>query len=376
MANFTKISYEKDELNTELSKIFSKLIETGVVNGILSPTLNSTGVIKQTLIVDPAKTGNVDPFSPVIPVNSAKIASSLTAKPSDKKIGILLRSCESRALVELVKLNQANLDNVLLFGLDCFGRYENNDFYQLREKELTAESFIKSAQSENTENNGFDITDACKMCEHPSADNVDIRLCVIGLESGSFGLESVSEKGQKALEDIGLSGSDQSGKREDSVHAVTKKRNDEFQAKLEEYKENINSINAFEDNVAKCINCYNCRVACPVCYCKECVFVTDTFRHDGEQFVGWAQKDGILKMPTDTAFYHLTRMTHNGHFCVGCGQCESACPNDIKLTMAFKASAKASQDRFEYEAGRSLEEEQPLTVFHDDELVEVTGQVK
>jgi formate dehydrogenase subunit beta len=92
--------------------------------------------------------------------------------------------------------------------------------------------------------------------------------------------------------------------------------------------------------------------------------------------MGWANHKGSLKMPTDTVFYHVTRMTHIGNFCVGCGQCTSACPNDVNLTMAFKSAAKVSQERFDYEAGRSLDEAQPLTVFHNDELVEVTGQVK
>jgi formate dehydrogenase subunit beta len=78
----------------------------------------------------------------------------------------------------------------------------------------------------------------------------------------------------------------------------------------------------------------------------------------------------------DTVFYHLTRLTHISTLCVGCGQCTSACPNEIKLMPLFRSVAEKTQTRFEYHAGRSLEEQQPLAVFHDDELTEVTGQVK
>jgi formate dehydrogenase subunit beta len=117
-------------------------------------------------------------------------------------------------------------------------------------------------------------------------------------------------------------------------------------------------------------------VACPVCYCKECVFVTDTFRHTGDQFMMWADKAGMLKMPNDTLFYHLTRMTHMSLFCVGCGQCTSACPNGIDLMPLFRACADKTQARFNYKAGRSVDEEQPMAGFKPDELVEVTGQVK
>jgi formate dehydrogenase (coenzyme F420) beta subunit len=376
MANFTKISYQKDKLNVELSKLFKGLIEKQVVTAILAPAVQSSGLVMQTLIADPAMTDSIDPFAPVIPVSSAKIASSLTSAPSSKKIALVMRSCEVRALIELVKLNQANLDNVLLIGLDCYGRFENKEFYKFQAQGLTTESFIQSAQSGKTENNGFDITEACKICTHPMTDNVDIQICIMGTDSGSFGMASLSDKGKKALDHIALTGSDEASKRAETVKNIINKRQEEFTRKLAEYQEKYHTLNALEENLAKCINCYNCRVACPVCYCKECVFMTDTFRHEGEQFLGWAQKEGALKLPTDTTFYHLTRMTHIGSLCVGCGQCTSACPNDINLTLAFKATAKASQERFDYEAGRSLTEKQPLTVFHNDELVEVTGQVK
>ncbi|MCI5133150.1 MAG: formate dehydrogenase, partial [Candidatus Electrothrix sp. EH2] len=276
----------------------------------------------------------------------------------------------------LVKLNQANLDDTLLIAQDCFGRFENNDFYTLQENGLTTESFLQAVQGGSAAVDGKEIIEACTVCEHPVAANADIRLCLIGADSGTFGVEAVSEKGEKAVSDMGLSGSDSEGKRADAVKTLLAARQDAFQQKFNEYQDKINSFQALEENMAKCVNCYNCRVACPVCYCKECVFVTDTFRHDGEQLLGWAQHKGSLKMPTDTVFYHVTRMTHIGNFCVGCGQCTSACPNDVNLTMAFRAAAKVSQERFDYEAGRSLDEPQPLTVFHDDELVEVTGQVK
>ncbi|MBU2509702.1 4Fe-4S binding protein [bacterium] len=376
MANYTKVSYKKDELNLEISKIFKQLMEKKVVSAVLAPSSQSSGVVRQTLIVNPIKTAQIDLFAPIIPVNSAKIASSLTAKPSGKNIAMVMRSCEVRAAIELAKLNQINLDDVLLIGLDCFGRFENTDFSKLLEQNLTSESFIQSAQSEKVAVNGFDIVGACKICEYPVPDNVDIRICVIGADTNSFGVEGVSEKGKQALGEIGLTGSEPPGKRKELVEALSKKRSDLLAQKLDEYKQTINSIQALEDSLANCINCYNCRVACPVCYCKECVYLTNTFRHEGEQYLGWAQREGTLKMPTDTAFYHLTRMTHISTFCVGCGQCTSACPNDIELTLAFRSVAKASQARFEYQAGRSLDEQQPLTLFHDDELVEVTGQVK
>ena len=93
-------------------------------------------------------------------------------------------------------------------------------------------------------------------------------------------------------------------------------------------------------------------------------------------FSKWSAKRGQLKMPTDTVFYHLTRMVHMSTLCVGCGQCSSACPNDIPVMELFRTVAERTQARFAYVPGRSLDEPQPLAVFQADEHPEVTGQMK
>ena len=141
-------------------------------------------------------------------------------------------------------------------------------------------------------------------------------------------------------------------------------------AQTREATESLEKLTAY---FASCINCYNCRVACPVCYCKECVFVTDVFNHDPSQYLRWASRKGMIKMPTDTLFYHITRLAHMSTACVGCGQCSNACPNDIPVMELFRTVAHGTQQAFEYEAGRSLEQEPPLSTFREDEFPEVVG---
>lgn len=377
MAKYMKMSFAQGELNKELSGFFSDLIAQGAVDAVLAPATQSKKGVMQTLITAADKTTTVDPFAPVVPVNSAKIASSLTASPSGRKVAMVLRSCEARALVELVKLKQANLDDVLLIGMDCLGRYENTDFLKFQIDGGTGEKFLEQALGGNTASNGCDVSGACKVCEFPVAANVDLNLCAIGAGAGTLYVEAVSEKGAAALEQAGLKTGDSPSGRDEAVNKLVTTRTAARDSLFETYRADTNSFDSLDDKLAACINCYNCRVACPVCYCKECVFVTDTFRHKGEQYIGWANSsDGQLKMPTDTSFYHLTRMSHIATFCVGCGQCTSACPNDIDLMPLFRTSADKIQARFDYQAGRALDEPQPLTVFDADELTEVTGQVK
>ena len=382
MAKFAKLSFVKGELNKKLAALFKGMLEKGVIDALLAPMAQPKKGVMQTLVTDAAHVEapdskiTIDPFAPVVPVNGAKIASSLTATPSGKKVAIILRSCEVRALVELVKLKQANLEDVLLVGIDCLGRYENLDFFKLREQGETSESFLEKALTGNTQSGDCDVSAACKICEFPVADNVDLRLCVIGAGADSVYIESLTPKGDRALETTGIDIGDTPGSREEAVKKIVKNRMDNRDKAFVRHRETTNNFDALEERLAACINCYNCRVACPVCYCKECVFVTDTFRHNGEQYISWADNFGTLKMPTDTMFYHLTRMSHMSLFCVGCGQCSSACPNSIDIMSLFRTVAEKTQARFDYQAGRSLDEAQPLAVFENDELVEVTGQVK
>jgi formate dehydrogenase subunit beta len=376
MAKFAKLSFKKDELNKELAGFFKGILENGAVDAVLVPMAQAKKGVRLTLVTSAAHTAQVDPFAPVAAVSGAKIASSLTARPSGRKIAMVLRPCEIRAVIELVKLKQVNLDDVLLIGMDCLGRYENTDFVRFQDQGGTSESFLENAQAGKTSMPDSDIIGACKICEFPTADNVDMRLCAIGAGSGGVFIEAVTAKGEEALEKSGVKSGEAPAGRDEAVKKLVAVRTEARDKRFAEYRADTNSFEALADKLAACVNCYNCRVACPVCYCKECVFITDTFRHTGEQFMLWADQTGLLKMPNDTLFYHLTRMTHMSLFCVGCGQCTSACPNDIDLMPIFRTCADKTQARFNYQAGRSVDEEQPMAGFKSDELVEVTGQVK
>ncbi|MCU0571398.1 MAG: 4Fe-4S binding protein [Syntrophobacteraceae bacterium] len=376
MAKFARLSFKKDELNRELSGFFKGMLENGAVDAVLVPMAQNRKGVRLTLITSAAHAPQVDPFAPVAAVSGAKIASSLTCRPSGRGIAMVLRPCEIRAVVELVKLKQVNLDDVLLIGMDCFGRYENTDFTSFQAQGGTSEAFLESAMAGKTATADFDIVGACRICEFPTADNVDMRLCVLGAGSGNVFIEAVTGKGEEALDKSGLKAGEAPAGRDDAVKKLVAARTEARDREFAVYRDHNDSFEALTDQLAACVNCYNCRVACPVCYCKECVFITDTFRHTGEQFMMWADQSGKLKMPNDTLFYHLTRMTHMSLFCVGCGQCTSACPNDIDLMPLFRTCADRTQARFNYQAGRSVDEEQPMAVFNSDELVEVTGQVK
>ena len=378
MAFTAKIDVKDKDLLGSLRGFFKDLLETEEIQSLLVPQhLAMKDMVMPTLVTDPNQLNGVDPLAPAFPMNAAKIVARLTRKPMGAKVAAVLRPCEIRAFVELVKLKQGRTDEVILIGMDCLGALQNKDYFQLVEQQAAESTvvFYESVLSGKiTETGGVDLAPACKACEYPVAENADILIGLYGMDiDHSLLVQSQTEAGDHILKQMNVSATDEPRARQDAIDAVIKQRTqyrDDMFARTREATDSLEKMSAY---FATCVNCYNCRVACPVCYCKECVFVTDVFNHDPSQYLQWANRKGIIKMPTDTLFYHITRLAHMSTACVGCGQCNNACPNDIPVMELFRTIAQDTQKAFDYEAGKSFEEEPPLSVFREDEFTEVVG---
>jgi formate dehydrogenase subunit beta len=378
MAITAKIEVNEKDVLGALRGFFEDLLKLGEIKAILVPQhLATKNMVMPTLVTEPDHLNGVDPLAPAFPMNTAKIISKLTRKPSGAKIVAVLRPCEIRAFFELVKLKQGSRDGVVLIGIDCLGAYPNKDYIRFIEqngKDSTLKFCKNILGRKNEEIDRVDLAAACKACEHPVAKNADVSIGLYGIDiNAQLLIQSQSESGTNLLNQLELSEINEPASRKDAIAAVVTRRKayrDEMFAKTREATNNLEKMTAY---FASCINCYNCRVACPVCYCKECVFVTDVFNHDPWQYLRWASRKGIIKMPTDTLFYHITRLAHMSTACVGCGQCSNACPNDVPVMELFRTVALGTQQAFEYEAGRSLEQEPPMSAFREDEFPEVVG---
>ena len=360
-----------DEGNADRAVVglLERLLEAGLVQAALVPARQPHGVaVMPTLISDPGQLRTAAPLAPVAWTNAGRLAAAVSFESRGAAVAAVLRGCEVRALVELVKLNQGSAKDLLLVGLDCHGRLENAAYQELAQGEDGLLATVAPA---------LEVVPACQACEYPVAPGVDLRVCLLGIEPDeAVWLEGASERGLQALGKLGLQLEAEPAGRPDAVRELRQRRAAGRAALLGAFVERTADMEGLREVLAGCVGCHNCRVACPVCYCRECVFSTDTFRHTADQYLGWARKQGQLPLPADTLFFHLTRMVHMSTLCVSCGQCSSACPNSIPVMELLASVGDATQARFGYNPGLDPEQEQPQATFHADELDDVTGQHK
>ncbi|MCL0095708.1 4Fe-4S binding protein [Dehalococcoidia bacterium] len=349
------------------------LLEKNLVEALLVPVeLPSGNNVMLTLVTEVEKLEDARPLAPVMPVNAAKIVSTLTKlAPSEKKIGIILRSCELRALTELVKLKQADLTNLILIGIDCLGTCSVATYGMFcQENASPAEEFLKRV----ADGNDSLLREACRICEYPAPiEASDITIGLIGMDwKEGILLQAASPEGELIIDALELGAEGDPSQREAALAALTEERIRQRDLLLQQTEQELKGLDNMLQLLAPCVACHNCRIACPICYCKECLHDSPTMTEfEAEKYLNWAEQKGALRMPADSLLFHLVRLNHMATSCVGCGLCEDACPNSIALMKPFRLVGLRVQRLFDYLPGRSLDDELPLTAYREEEFGEL-----
>ena len=370
--SYKKLKIKNGEINSSVNQMFKDILKSGKVQGLLIPQeVPSKKMVFHVLISDPEKL-HADIFAPILASSTATTVSKMTkVEPANKPIAVVIRPCQIRALTELVKLNQANLQNIIIIGVDCPGTFSIKTYADFPEKKAPSDFLIESLKNKNKDFEKY-LRTSCHVCKEPIPVNADIVIGLYGTDiEKQLLLEAKTDAGKKILDEIKLEDvSKDEHTRDKALKALyEEKSKNHFEFVKEKCK--IKGIDALTKFFDKCINCHNCMKACPICYCKECLFDSAVFDAEAYKFLRKAESKGLFKMPTDSILFHIGRMNHMIVSCVECGLCSQACPVDIPLMEIFIPAADNSQEEFKYSPGKDPNEKIPMIVYREDEYKEV-----
>jgi len=223
------------------------------------------------------------------------------------KTAIVAKPCDARAVVNLIRENQLNRDDVYIIGMLCDGMADEKGY----------------------------IVPGCADCQIHVPPVYDIFIDKPQSEDNNF-CES------RQPDDINDS--------ETLSNNSTNNENPKYQSN------NDFSFERFKQEIDKCILCYSCRQACYGCYCNTC------FMERGE--TDWqTSSPGIgAKM-----LYHLGRVMHLAGRCVECGSCENACASGVDVRYLIKEVTGFIEETYDYQAGMDFETEAAMLSYKPDD---------
>jgi formate dehydrogenase subunit beta len=260
----------------------------------------------------PEQLAHLNPFQPLMKLNTARLVVDTVRKRPGKRIGAMLRPCEMRALNEMAARAAVKRDDILAICTDCLGTFPAEEYEWRTErsaKGLTKETLQFAPQGGIS---AYRYRPACQMCAEPGATEGDINIGVFGLPVRQFLLVNAQD-GRDFLKSCtdGWATQELVNKREQTLAKISERhvrtRERVFHSLEKELPADLQQLLLqFET----CGDCQACMHVCPICS-VEAPRKTKDGRLVREDVVNW-----LLS-------------------CAGCGMCEQACPQHQPLSAVF-----------------------------------------
>ena len=374
---------ESGECGGAVTSILKFMLEEGIVDAVLAVKKGADLYdAVPTLITDPEKIIESAGSLHCGTLNMAKTVEKYLKGAEDMKLAVTTKPCDAMTLVELMKRDKVNSDNVVMVGVNCGGtlppvqaREMIEKFYNLdpdsvlKEEIAKGNLIIETADEEKEisidelEDEGFGRRTNCRRCENNIPKMSDLALGnwgVIGPLAGKATfVEVFSDKGaeilDKAIESGALNVQAPIPKGIEIRATIDKamvRLANKWQSKdfLEDGGEIMTTLMKYRDELDKCIKCFGCRESCPICYCAEC-----TLESNGPE---WLPKGELPPSP----MFHMERLIHMVDSCTNCGQCEEVCPAEIPLARIWHEINSQVQETYGYNRGMD-EQKPPLSYY-------------
>ncbi len=245
-----------------------------------------------------------------------------------KKVGVVVKGCDSRSVVELLQENLINREDITIFGFPCSGVVDQTKITKamgharkVATCEITDTQMVINAEEKaHTLPLSDMLADKCHACRYPDAVISDF---FIGDKLGDAASTDPDYEELESFEKLPVQ--------------------ERFGYWLKE--------------LDRCLRCYACRSACPLCVCRDHCAAESRDPH-------WLSQENNVR---DKLMFQVIHAYHMAGRCTECGECQRACPVDIPVLMLKQKFNKEIRDTFQYEAGLDPEETPPLLSFKLEE---------
>lgn len=317
------------KIKEELKVIAARLFDEGKVDCFLAYERGTVSFKATPLIArkkeDLERVWVEDDFAPNL---------SVYLKEVRGRIGIVVKGCDSRSLISLLKEGQIQRENFYVVGISCPGQIDLRKLARAAAcqpeevEEIVRKGtgvLVRVQGEEKTLPRPQALLGKCLRCRYPKPLIFDTLLpgeyvSPVDLENpGGIDLES-------SLQD--------------------ELRGKPFPEKWAFW------AGQFE----RCIRCYACRNVCPACFCPRCIVE--------ENLPQW-----VSPLPTrgDNFVFHLMRLMHVTGTCTSCGECERACPMGIPLMKLNEKMTDDLKELFDFIAGVDVDKPLPLRTYRQED---------
>jgi formate dehydrogenase subunit beta len=338
------------------------------------------------VITDPAEIAETGGALHCASPNIARFLKEYLDGAFNQKTAVVAKPCDAKAIIELAKRNQINLDNLLVIGLNCTGTLPSAKAKTMFREEFEVEpSDVVSEDIEDNElmirlkdgsekkkdlaeleEKGRGRRENCRRCETNIPTMADLACGKWGTsdknstfievcsEKGSEFVEAAIEAGNIKVEQPTTAAVETRKKKDEAARELALKWQEKDFATLEEMSQD-ERFNYWFEQFSHCIKCYGCRDACPICYCQDCILEAD------RGFVAPGEVPPNMLFP-------MVRITHVMDSCVNCGQCQDACTMELPIARLIFLLSKKIGAIFKYEPGTDVTKPPPLRTVTDQEL--------